>query len=66
MITYKIDVLQALKAKGYTSYKLRKDKLFSEKTIQYFRDGQLPSWATIDKLCSLLDMGVGDILVFKP
>ena len=26
MLKYKIDVLEELKGKGYTSYKLRKDK----------------------------------------
>lgn len=27
MLKYKIDILEALKEKGYTSYKIRQDKL---------------------------------------
>ena len=31
MLKYKIDILEALKEKGYTSYKIRKDKLINLK-----------------------------------
>ena len=30
MLRYKIDILEELKEKGYSSYKLRKDKLMGE------------------------------------
>ena len=30
MIIYKIDIMEALKEKGYTSYRLRQDKIFGE------------------------------------
>jgi len=66
MITYKIDVLQTLKERGYSSYRLRKEKIFSEKTIQGFRTGELPSWATIDKLCELTGLALGDLLAWAP
>lgn len=33
-IVYKIDVLSALKEKGYSTYKLRKEKLLGESVIQ--------------------------------
>lgn len=33
-VRYKIDVLEALKAKGYTTYKGRSEKLLSESTVQ--------------------------------
>ena len=37
MLKYKIDVLEELKGKGYTSYKLRKDKIMGEAQIQKIR-----------------------------
>ena len=37
MIKYKINIMDALKNKGYTSYKLRKDKIFGEATMTKFR-----------------------------
>lgn len=62
-ITYKINVLEALKAAGYSTYKIRKEKLFSESTLQSFRDGEPVSWAVISRVCELLQCDVGDILM---
>lgn len=61
-IKYKVNVLEALRAAGYSTYKLRKDKIFGERVIQQLRDGQIVSWATIDALCSLLDCQPGDLV----
>lgn len=61
-IAYKIDVLAALKERGYTTYKLRKEKLLGESTIQQLRNGEIVSWATIDTLCTLLNCQPGDLV----
>ena len=61
-IKYKIDVLEALKEKGYTSYSLRKEKQLSESTIQKLRVGDKISWDNINTLCNLLDCDIADIL----
>ena len=61
-VIYKIDVLKSLKEKGYSTAKLRKDKLMGEATIQKIREGQLVSWANIDTICTLLECDVGDIV----
>ena len=66
MIQCKFDLLEALKAKGYTSYRLRKDKLLGEATLTKIRAGGLPSWHELDTLCSLLDMQPGDIVEYIP
>ena len=63
-IRYKIDVLQALKEKGYSTYKLRREKILSESTIQAFRTGDLVSYENIAKLCRLLDCQPGEILEY--
>ena len=44
MIKYKIDVLRALKNTGFTTYRLRKDKILGEATIQKLRGFELVSW----------------------
>lgn len=64
-VGYKMDVLAALKEKGYSTYRMRKDKVFSESTLQAFRTGVLVSYDTIGKLCELLGCDVGDILEYK-
>lgn len=65
MIGYKFDILDALNKQGFTTYKLRKDKIIGERTIQQLRNNQLVSWATIDTICRLLDCQPGDILEYK-
>ena len=64
-VVYKIDVLTTLKDKGFSTYKLRKDKILAESVIQQLRDKELVSWANIGKLCELLGCDVGDILEYK-
>lgn len=61
-VIYKINVIEALKEKGFTTYKIRQEKIFSENTLQAFRSGKMVSYDTIAKLCSMLSCDVGDIL----
>jgi putative transcriptional regulator len=63
-LQYKINVLDALKEKGYTTYSLRKEKLLSESTIQKLRVGEGVAWDNIETLCKLLDCDVGDLLEY--
>lgn len=63
-IRYKIDVLEALKAAGYSSTKLRNEKLMGESYMTQLRHGKLVSWATIETICRLLNCQPGDILEY--
>ena len=63
-LQYKINVLDALKEKGYTTYSLRKEKLLSESTIQKLRVGEGVAWDNIETLCKLLDCDVADLLEY--
>ena len=64
-VRYKIDVLQALKDKGFTSYRMRKEKLLGEATIQKLRKNELVSWENIGRICSMLRCQPGDILEYE-
>lgn len=64
-IEYKIDVLAKLKEKGYSSYRLRKDKIFGEATIQKMRKKELVSWDNISTICELLECQPGDIVRYS-
>lgn len=64
-IEYKIDVLKSLKEVGYSSAKLRKEKIMGEATIQRLRHKQTVSFDVLSKLCYLLNCEIGDILVYK-
>ena len=65
-IHYKIDILQSLKAVGYNTSVLRKEKLMGEATIQKLRKGDLVSWANINTICSLLNCQPGDLMEYVP
>lgn len=65
-IIYKTDVLEALKVAGYSSYKLRQEKVIGERQLQQIREGSIVSPACLDKLCTLLDCQPGDLLEHVP
>lgn len=64
MLRYKFDVLAELKNRGYTSYRIRKEKIFAESTLQKFRTGQVISADNLDNLCRCLECQPGDILEY--
>ena len=64
VIKYKKDVLQLLKNKGYSTYRLRKDKLLGEATIQKLRNLELVSWDNMNMICRLLNCQPGDIVEY--
>ena len=64
-INYKIDVLAALKEEGYSTARIRKEKLIGEATVQQLRHGKLVSWATIETICRLLKCQPGDLLEYE-
>ena len=63
---YKIDVLAALKEKGYNTNKIRTEGLLSQSTLQKFRQQQGVSWENLETLCRLLNCQPGDLIEFIP
>ena len=64
-LKYKINVLEALKGKGITTYTLRKEKALSESTIQKLRAGVGVSWENLETICRLLECDIGDVLIYE-
>lgn len=63
-IVYKFDVLEAMKKAGYTSYRLRNEKILSQSTIQKLRQNEPVSLSNIEIICKLLGCQPGDILAY--
>ena len=63
-VRYKVNVLEALKHKGYSPARLRREKLIGERQIQQLRDGDLVSWLIISRLCELLGCQPGDLVEY--
>ena len=64
MIVY--DKLFALLAeKGYTTYRIRKEKLMGNQTYQSLKNGTGGlDYRTIDKLCKALNVQPGDLMSY--
>lgn len=63
-IVYKVNVLDALKDKGYPTTKLRKGEILGESVIQSLRTGRGVSWATLGRLCELLNCQPADLIEY--
>ena len=63
-LRYKIDVLNALKEKGYNTNKIRTEGLLSQSTLQKFRQQQGVSWENLETLCKLLECQPGDLVEY--
>ena len=63
-IKYKIDIMAELKKQGYSSTKIREEKIIGQSYLQQIRHGELVSWKTIDTLCELLSCQPGDLLEY--
>jgi len=63
-IRYKVDIMAELKKKGYSSTKIREEKLIGQSYLQQIRHRELVSWKTIDTICSLLECQPGDLIEF--
>lgn len=66
MLKYKLNVLEALKEKGYNTYVLRKENILGQSTIQYLRNGDPIGAKALDIVCELLECQPGDILEWAP
>lgn len=63
-IRYKIDILAALKEKGYSSTRIREEKLIGQSYLQQLRHGELVSWKALNTICCLLDCQPGDLMEY--
>lgn len=63
-LRYKVNVMEKLKEKGYSSTRIREEKLIGQSYLQQIRHQELVSWKTIDTLCKLLQCQVGDIVEY--
>ena len=61
-----MDIIHALKSIGYSTYKIRKEKIFTEGQLQQIRDNKLLTQDALNKVCTLLNVQPGDILEFIP
>jgi putative transcriptional regulator len=66
MLYYKIDVVQALKLRGFTTARIRKENLLSESTLTKIRNDIMVSSDNLGRLCVMLRCDIGDIVKSVP
>lgn len=65
MLVYKFNILEKLKEKGYTTYRIRKERIFGEAILTKFRQGIIVSPDILETLCKIFECQPGDILEYK-
>lgn len=66
MIVIKGNLLEKLKENGYNTTRIRKEKLLGESVLQKLREGRLPSWNELNRICTMLEVQPGDLLEYVP
>nr|DAG76487.1 MAG TPA: helix-turn-helix domain protein [Caudoviricetes sp.] len=62
MIKYKIDILEELKKKGYSTYIIRKNKYLSETALTNIRAGKPLPITALESVCIMLRKQPSDII----
>lgn len=55
-----------MKKKGLTTYRIRKERIISEGTLQKLRNGESVNTSSLENLCKVLDCQPGDIMEYVP
>lgn len=65
MIIYD-NVLQKLASKGWTSYRLKKEKVLSGSAIDRLRENRPITTETLNVVCRLCECQPGDLMIYSP
>lgn len=65
MIVYK-NILQKLKAAGYSAKRIRQENIFPESVLTRLRNNKPVSTETLDKICNILRCDISDIIEQRP
>ena len=61
-----MDILVCLKDAGFSSYRLRKEKIIGEAQIQKIRTGEIASKETLNTICRLNTRSSVDLIEYIP
>ena len=64
MLIYKFDVLDALKNKGWSTYRIKKEHIMSEGTVQKLRGGMMVGPEVLNLICKILEKQPGSIIKY--
>lgn len=63
MLKYKVNIMEELKKAGYSSYRLRQEKVLGEATLQKIRKGStMLTLESLGVICDILQCQPGDLV----
>jgi len=65
MLAYKIDLVKALEEAGYTTYRIRKEKIMGQVMLKNMRNGEMIGMTALNKVCEILGKQPGEIIEYK-
>ena len=65
-VRLKSDILDRLRDAGYTSYRIRMEKIMGQDVLQKIRRGEVVSPANLSTICALIGCQPGDIMEYIP
>ena len=67
MLRYKANILSKLKDAGYSSYRLRQEKILAEGTLQKMRSGNTAiTLESLGVVCDILQCQLSDLVEWVP
>lgn len=66
MIVYKIDIIKELSKHGYTTTRLRREKLLGESTLTSLRRGEGITTNSLNNICLMLRCQPADVIEVRP
>ena len=63
-LVWRLNPLQLLKDCGYTTYRIREEKIFAQSTLAKLRHEEPIAWSELEKLCQLTGKSPGKLIAF--
>lgn len=63
-LQWRANALELLKENGYSTYRIRKEKIFSESSVQHLRHSKPVSWNDLETVCRLTNKQPGKLIEF--
>lgn len=62
MYVYKKNIVEELKSKGYTSYKIKQNSLLSQGTLKKLENEENVTLDTLNAVCCMLKCDISDVI----
>lgn len=62
MFRWKINVLEALKNNGYSSYRIRQESIINQAALQKLRSEKMIAWEQLNTICNILHCQPCDLI----